>query len=211
MNILKLFLNIFIPVKCPICLKWIDIKEEKPVCKECLNKLRLEAKHKAIKDTDIFSIAVYEGEIQKLLHDFKYNKNLYLGKFLSLILSENIDPERYSNFNLIIPVPLHKEKLKDRGFNQSEIFADAIGKKLNIPVSKNILVRKIKTLPQVNMKKEEREKNVKDAFKCKKEIHRKNIILVDDVFTTGSTVKECIKELKKKGAEKINVIVFACA
>jgi len=209
MNLINLLLNIFIPLKCPICSKWLSIKREKPVCENCLTALDFIPKHEIINGIDIFSVALYKDKIKNLIHEFKYNKNLYLGKFLSKILSEKIDTNLYKNFDFIIPVPLHKKKLDERGFNQSEIFAFSLGKKIKKPVKKRILFRKRYTLPQAGMKKQDRLLNVKNAFKCIKPVFEKNIILVDDVFTTGFTVMECIKELKHSGAKKINVVVFA--
>ena len=109
----------------------------------------------------------------------------------------------------MIPVPLHSARLKERGYNQSLILAEHIGRKYNIPVKADLLKRIRNTLMQSLTSRHERRENVRDAFRASKRCAGMNIILVDDVITTGSTAEECAKALKAAGADKVYVIA-AC-
>ena len=116
-----------------------------------------------------------------------------------------------NKFDLIIPVPLHKNDLKKRGFNQSALLGKIIGDYFSIPIGESFLIKK-KIIPfQVNLSKKEREKNILKAFSVEKpeEINGKNILILDDVFTTGATVEECAKELIKSRANNIFVLTLA--
>jgi len=117
----------------------------------------------------------------------------------------------FSDYSLIIPVPLHIKKLRERGFNQSLILARAIGEKQQIPVNFSLLKRHKFTETQTGMHKAERKQNIKKAFEIsdKEKIAGKDIILVDDVYTTGATVNECAKTLIKAGARKVSVLTLA--
>ena len=113
--------------------------------------------------------------------------------------------------SVFIPIPLHKTKKRKRGFNQSELIAKELSKSLNIPLKTDILVKTKKTQTQTNLTKEQRAENVKNAFIIKnpQSIEGKTVFLVDDVFTTGSTMKECAKTLKKAGATYVWGIAVA--
>jgi ComF family protein len=117
-----------------------------------------------------------------------------------------------NEIDFIVPVPLHRLRLKEREFNQSEILASRLAKYFNIPLIKNSLIRTRPTPPQANLSKEERLKNVNGAFKLRENelLKGKNILLIDDVFTTGSTVDQCAKVLKKEGkAREVGVFTLA--
>ena len=104
--------------------------------------------------------------------------------------------------SVLIPVPLDKTKLKQRGYNQSEELAKELSKVLKVPVVSNVLIKIKSTEPQMELSKQEREKNLENAFTIKNpaEVMRdKKVFLVDDVYTTGSTMAECAKTLKKSG------------
>ena len=113
---------------------------------------------------------------------------------------------------LIIPIPLHKDRERQRGFNQAELIGKIIGEILNLPAEKNILARHKKTESQAKMKNwEKRSENLADAFSLRSSeaIKNKNIILVDDVHTSGATISEAAKILKANGAKKIIALVIA--
>jgi len=117
------------------------------------------------------------------------------------------------DFSLVMPVPLHPIRLRERGFNQSVILAREIARRLSIPLDFMTLKRYIYTEPQIHLGKEERLTNVKGVFGVvnKEKILDRNIILIDDVYTTGSTVKECARVLMKSGASSVAVLTFARA
>lgn len=112
-------------------------------------------------------------------------------------------------FDVIIPVPLHIKRLRERGFNQSLLLARAVGRKNNIPVNPFGLKRIRWTEPQVNLSGKERKINVKGAFEFHGDVKGKTVLLIDDVYTTGATVAECSKVLKKGGAKGVCVLTLA--
>ncbi|MBI5559716.1 MAG: ComF family protein [Deltaproteobacteria bacterium] len=222
-NILSSFLNLLFPPLCPLC--EAGIKEDAfcapclsgskrmdgPVCLLCGRPFASEAGiHHTCADclkknppfVKARSAFYYEGTLLSAIHRFKYGGNMAFLKPLSLLLSHamtllNERPD------IIVPVPLHKERLKKRGFNQSLLLARELAKGLSVEVDCMNLKRTLNTLPQVDLKEKERVINVKGAFTVKdpSKFKGKRVLLVDDVFTTGATVRECAKVLKKAGAE----------
>ncbi|GAX62065.1 amidophosphoribosyltransferase [Candidatus Scalindua japonica] len=136
---------------------------------------------------------------------------MYLATPLASLLVNLLHQEVIGEIDLIVPVPLHWKKKQERGFNQSELMAKEISKKLSIPISINNLHRVKNTLSQTQLSRSQRQKNVKDAFKIKNpEIFiKKNVLLVDDVLTTGITASECAKSLKNTGTSKVFLIALA--
>jgi len=176
------------------------------------------------------SAGPYEGTLAEAIKLFKYKKKIHVGRALAdgMIASPTPRPNPpispFSKGGLrgtacmgrlqsyyIIPVPLHLSRLREREFNQSAILALVIGERLGIPVLTDILLRERHTRPQVELDMKERKKNVVGAFSVQNEelIIDKDIILVDDVYTTGSTVNECAKSLKKNGAGMVYVVTIA--
>ncbi len=160
----------------------------------------------------------YKNSIVKnLIHKFKYQKIYCIQPTLKQILSTSlIQHQSYFKHNkyIIIPIPLHKYKKRTRGFNQSEIIANIISKILNIKTYNNVLIRFKNNPPQANQTDIlKRQENAKNIFKINENqkhlIKNKNIILVDDVFTTGSTLNECAKILKQNKANNIIAICLA--
>jgi len=148
-----------------------------------------------------------------LLYSFKYNGDVEVGEFLGRWFAGNILSKRVINdIDLIVPVPLHKNKKRERGFNQSEILARTLGSELNIQF-KDPLIRVDKTRTQTKKSKTERIFNVKDIFDVndKASIKNKHILLLDDVITTGSTISSCALILLKNGAERVSVASLAMA
>ncbi len=116
--------------------------------------------------------------------------------------------------DLVVPVPLHLTRLKERGFNQSGLLAGEFARKLRVPVSFDTIIRKNRTEPQTRLNRRERLKNVKGAFELSgaKSVRGRRILLVDDVFTTGTTLSECARTLKRKGgASEVHAITVTRA
>jgi len=132
-------------------------------------------------------------------------------KIMEIYFSRNHLP--FSHLHMIVPIPLYRRKLKERGFNQAELLARIISKYFNIKLNKNNLKRIKSTQSQTKLSANERIKNVKGVFKVKngKEFWEKNILLVDDIYTTGATVEEAAKILKRAKAKEIYVFVLARA
>ncbi len=155
---------------------------------------------------------LYQGVMKEAIKLFKYKGKIGISRGLTEIMRIYLDRCRFSlpELDLVIPVPLHRRKLKERGFNQAEILAKFIAPYLNLPLVKGSLIRVRFTGSQTHLKRKERLTNVKGAFKIKKRgvLKGKKILLVDDVYTTGITLNEASKEIKRAKAE---VYIFALA
>lgn len=155
----------------------------------------------------------YEGLIKKSIYNFKYYNKPYFYRFFGNSLLKYMNTINYTNFDFILSVPLHSKKMKSRGYNQSELIGKYISDKLNIPFIE-ALKRVKNTNKQSSQSKEERNKNLKNAFEIKKSkkvniIKNSSVLLVDDVYTTGSTANECSKVLLNYGVDKVYVITIA--
>jgi ComF family protein len=158
------------------------------------------------------AVASYETLILDAIHQFKYGRNISTGAALASFMAEFSFPDLdFTDYSLILPVPLHIRRLRERSFNQALILAKSIGKKYLIPVNFSLLKRRKFTLTQTGLDKKEREKNIRGAFTVtdNAKIEGKNIILVDDVYTTGATINQCAKTLIKAGAGKVAVLTLA--
>lgn len=159
------------------------------------------------------SIAIYEGSIRDIIISFKYEGKLSFGELLLEILATNF-PKDLEEFDCVVPVPLHIDKLKKREYNQSVILANGIAKHKDVKSDIFGLKRTRDTVPQIEIKDEnERRRNVKGAFSvaANKSYKDRSVLLVDDVFTTGSTSDECSKMLLKSGAYKVQVLTLTRA
>ena len=146
----------------------------------------------------------YDDKIKEAIKKIKY-RNLfsYVDELVARGISK-LDLEQFKDF-MIIPVPLHEKRLKSRGFNQAEIIGKVLSGKLNIQLRTDILKRVKDTSSQVKLNKKAREENIKDAFTVNSKVKFKNMkaLLVDDIFTSGATLNECAKILKKAGVQKV--------
>jgi ComF family protein len=159
-------------------------------------------------------VGYYEGALLKAIHDFKYLGNTALGKTLGKIMAEHDYPDFHiPSFTLIIPVPLHVKRLRERAFNQSLVLARPIAGRFAISLDFTALKRHTYTRPQVSLTRAERQVNVRDAFQVGRpgRIKGERIILVDDVYTTGSTLNECARVLFANGAAEVAVLTLARA
>jgi len=160
------------------------------------------------------ALGYYKGTLREAIHRWKYEEKSYLtlffGEKLAVGFHRYWDPQ---SFDLLIPVPLHPKRLRERGFNQALLLVKELSQRTRIPYSKGLLRKRIPTPPQVNLSGGEREKGVRGSFHIQKdeEIKGKSILLVDDVYTTGATVNECSKVLLKAGAERVDVLTIAHA
>jgi len=154
--------------------------------------------------------------IKELIKKFKYEpfakeiaKDLACLILDHFLLIEKSPQKDFADF-LVAPVPLEKSREKWRGFNQAEEIGKELSKYLKIPQISDILIKIKKTLPQVKLSQEQREKNVKEVFWIKNRgFEKKKILLIDDVYTTGSTMEECARVLKKAGAKEVWGVVVA--
>lgn len=141
---------------------------------------------------------------------YKFFEKAYLSSFFAYeILNNKKLNEILKSYDIIIPVPMDKIKKSKRGYNQTQLITNIISKSSNI-LSGDEIVQKLKsTKTQSTLKKEERENNIKDVYVVKQNIKNKNIILFDDIYTTGATINEISKKLKEAGARRIFVLILA--
>jgi ComF family protein len=192
---------------CPVCGIPYPVEEGPDhVCGDCL-----------LKKTHIGSarsLGVHESVLLDAIHAFKYGGNLTLGERLGRLMAQHDYPAfRIQDYSLIIPVPLHPRKLRQRGFNQSVVLAREISRRHGVAMDFRALRRIVDTASQTGLKKKERRSNIRKAFSITgpERIRGQNILLVDDVYTTGSTLGECARTLLKAGAEAVGALTLARA
>ncbi len=153
-----------------------------------------------------------KGKIQNLIHALKYKNQQQVGTLLGNWLGEELaESPRFSTIDYIIPVPLHKNKLKTRGYNQVSYFGKSISKILKIPFNETILTRISFTKTQTKKVRFDRWNNVQELFfvEDQKTLENKHILLIDDIITTGATLEACCKAFKKTKNIKISIACMA--
>jgi ComF family protein len=192
---------------CPRCgIPFPAAEGEDHLCGECLSTRRPYALARAA--------GLYEGTLLAAIHRFKYRGQVGLGRILGSIMADCMSGTwEMSAFSLIIPVPLHGKRLRERGFNQAVILARAISRRYALPLDFLSLSRSLFTKPQVGLGREERTANVRGAFAVSRpeRVKGERILLVDDVYTTGSTLNECSRMLLDAGADSVAVFTLARA
>ncbi len=193
--------------RCPRCgLGFGETPGEDHLCSGCLTEERYFSKARAL--------GPYEGLIVEAISRFKYLGSSRLAKPLGTLLAEYKDADfPFSEFALILSVPLHPQRLRQRGFNQSLLLARRISRRHSIPLDFTALQRTRDTQPQTQLSGSERRKNIRGAFEVRRPevIAEKHILLIDDVLTTGATVQECSRVLLKAGAKQVDVLTLARA
>ena len=212
----------------PVCLhcESLLLNGERYLCKKCTDSItRIDNKSnpdlQRINSDDSVSSAYslflfVEGTaIQSLLHNLKYGQMRKIGREYGKKLAEEVLKHEKLNADFIVPVPLHISKKRERGYNQSDFICEGIGDVLDVPLLTKGLKRLKFTKTQTKLTREERQENVRGAFAVRKKyiqtLKDKNIILVDDVITTGSTILECAKVLKNAGCGDVFVCSVALA
>ncbi len=230
-------INLFYPASCEVCGKKSDLSDEY-LCKECVEKIRKRTPPFCIKcgrqlktspqiqetcsdcrkDNLYFDKAIsvfhYDDILKKLVHDFKYKKIASLVKEFSAFIVDFMDEHNIAKeSDLVLSIPMHPSRLFKREINPSHILAKNIAKKLKLQYSENLLKKTKNTPPQSKLNRLERLENIKHSFSLKDDgkldLNGKNILLVDDLFTTGSTVNECSKILKEARSNRVEVITLA--
>ncbi len=192
-----------------------------PVCIKCSKTINYDSSDYLCPDCSVYdksfeiskSPYLYEGLVKDSIYNFKYYNKPYFYKLFGNILLSYMNDNEYKDFDYIASVPLHKSKMRTRGYNQAELLAKYIGNHLLIPYV-DALKRTKKTTKQSQQSKEDRRKNLKGAFVMKSPlkynyIKNSSVLLVDDVYTTGSTADECSKALMEFGVSKVFVITIA--
>ena len=224
-------LDLLYPPKCVFCRELLKWGTEKWVCKPCSTEIEyisgnvcpqcgrpVEAKIKACHEcrssqkffTHNHALFVYDGTIRDSIHRFKYNRSPQYSKYFASEFANRLHDE-ITRHQFLVGIPMHKSKMKSRGFNQADLLAKETSLLTNVAVLENTLLRVKNTKPQNALDKTSRLNNLQDAFVITSNniIEGKRIILVDDIYTTGSTINECAKVLKEAGATEVNSITIS--
>lgn len=190
---------------CAECNKTVTFNDDKtcPLCgrKTNADELCMECKYQAPLFDKAVSALVYDGGATKLIIDFK-NSKPYLKEYFADLLKDKC--ALFLGADGIVSVPMTAKSQRKRGYNQSELLAKALSKRLNIPYIKHAIEKIKQTEWQKSLSRSEREQNLKGCFKADRNlVAGKNLIVVDDVITTGATADAICKELKKRGAAKV--------
>lgn len=203
------------PKRCILCGKKVN-ENSSYACEKCFNIIKyISNKEVCSIVSDMYfdkliSLFLYKGIIREKILEFKFRDKPHLGRafaeFLSKILKEtNLD------IDIVIPVPMHYKRFLERGYNQSSILAKEISKNIGIKCRGNILRKVQKSAVQSTLNLKQRKMNILNTYGVinKNKILNKNVLLVDDIYTTGATVNECSRVLKENGASKVYVVTIA--
>ena len=216
------------PQKCPFCGKI----EKQRICKECRKKIlpveepRCKKCGKPIREAEkeycydctmirhVFeegrSIWIHKEPVSRAVYALKYqNRRIYAKAFGEEMADQYGYYFREKKVELIVPVPLHRKKMRIRGYNQAALVAEVLGEITGISVDEDILVRVKNTKPLKQLNDKERRRSIRGAFSVRKSVWAKTIVLIDDIYTTGSTLDEAARVLLKAGAEKVYFLTIS--
>jgi ComF family protein len=231
----RALLDLLFPPLCHICRAFIPQAGELFICADCLRKISFlvsplcqvcgtpfatenGSDHvcgACLKNPHLpscRSATIYAGPVQELIHRFKYGHRVHLCQPLGLLTVRALDGFRAEAApDLIVPVPLHRKRLRQRGYNQSQLIGEVIGKQWRVPLEVGNLRRVRWTEPQTTLDAVERRSNVRGAFAVQdpRRLEGKRVLLVDDVFTTGSTIRACAEPLREAGVAALFVVTVA--
>lgn len=178
----------------------MPLKDESDYCNRCQYSRQEFSKNRAP--------LVYDGDVKRLIYAFKFNQKKYIAETLGALMADEY-LKRSMDADIIVFVPMTKEEEKKRGYNQSELLANEVGKRLNMPVLP-ALVKIRSTSAQKELKGKDRATNLESAFACVfDQVKNRRILLIDDIFTTGATANECAKTLLKAKARDVSVLTSA--
>lgn len=227
LNIFKDFVNLIYPKVCAVCGNNL-LSHETAICTLCLynmpktdfmddrdNPVNLLFRGRVnIEDAAAFYNYAKGSDYRHLIYKLKYKGQKEIGYELGKHLGKNmLSSSFFNDIDLIVPVPLHKRRLKERGYNQSEIIAEGVAEALDIPVDTYSVYRAVYTKSQTNRTKYERWENVRYIFKIsdEKSLENKHILLVDDIVTTGSTLEACAAAILEVENTKVSIATLAVA
>ncbi|MFC4816117.1 ComF family protein [Flavobacterium sp. GCM10023249] len=222
---LKYLLNLFYPKVCSGCSQFI-LESENHLCTVCRHEIPL-TNHTAFKENEAYkkfygriptqhvsSMFYYhkKGVTQQLIHNLKYKNQQHIGTILGEWYAEELAQQSViKSADYIIPVPLHKKRLKERGYNQVTTFCNALGKELNINVNNDLLFRNHHTISQSKKNLTSRSNLAENTFDIHfdEQHHNKHFLIVDDVLTTGATLESCGRAILKIPGAKVSIVTMA--
>lgn len=220
-------INLFYPRLCNICENEL-VKNEPVICTGCLHELPVTTYHlhneNPVKKVFYGRVEVQnatallefhkKSSVQKLIHQLKYKGQEDIGTFLGKWMgNQMIDNKLFSEVELVIPVPLHRKKLKQRGYNQVEKFGREISIALKVPYNDSALIKSSFSSTQTIKARLARWGNIEESFVLADitAVNNKHVLLVDDLITTGATLEACANILKEAGGVKISIATMAIA
>lgn len=221
------FVNLIYPDACFACEELL-VSGEKVLCTTCLYQIPRTNYHLQ-KDNEIeeifwgrcqlehvssFMFFKKKSRYQKLIHKLKYNGHKEIGRYLGNLYGVDLKKAPWiKEVDYIIPVPLHRKRQKERGYNQSEWIAIGLNEKLNISIDTKTLIRTVATKTQTKKNRVERWENVDAIFSItdKSKFENKHVLLIDDITTTGSTIEACVQALENSKNIKISVVTIGFA
>ncbi len=238
-SFIEKIIELIFPPVCAFCEKL----DKNFLCEDCKKKLvlieelhidRYNAKINCKNYDEHIYLFKYEGYIRERIIDYKFNdKPYYYKSFAKILLNNKKMCEILKSYDIIIPVPIHNKRRKERGYNQTELVAMEISEILSVQEKRNlsyntnlninleglkyanILRKRLNTKPQSRLNKEERIQNAKNVYELKndsklqKNLYQKRILIFDDIYTTGSTVNECAKVIRKLNPKKLGILTIA--
>lgn len=213
MNPFKAIINLFLPNRCIICGERLSVSSEYICCLPCTvdfpktkfwaedNKMT-SAFRELTGDNRCFATSLFyykeDSPFRAITHSLKYEYGLKTGRYYSELLAQEILHDWvFQDLDLIIPVPIHAFRRFTRGYNQSEVIAKTLGSELEVKTDNRVIKRSRYTKTQTKLSGSDKQSNVSGAFKALKKVDAKHILLVDDVYTSGSTLAECYKVLRE--------------
>ncbi len=219
------FLSFLFPGHCLFCRDLLTVKAEYPLCSNCLpsyhpggrvcplcegffrGKAPCSCFERARPLQALFTIALYDHRWRRLVHDLKYRKRCQVARPLGFWLAREMAVQGYFRFDLVVPVPMHKIRHRERGYNQSALLARNVAKALNIPCREQ-LVKHRHTPSQTSLSRRIRHEHLKGVFRCKPGLAPgAAVLLVDDVYSTGATMKEAASVLQRQGVKVFGAVV----
>ena len=207
---LKQLLSVFLQSRCGFCQRTTPAT----LCQYCQQKLlshQLPKSDRVLNDNlPVFAWGRYEGQLKRAIALMKYNNKPELGRVLGELLGQTwLDSDPISRKITVVPIPLHQQKLKTRGFNQAQIIAQSFCRITGYSLNTQALIRVRETKAMFDLNPEERIKNLQGAFKVGSKLPKHPVLLIDDIYTMGTTVRESVKVLSE--VEVIGVAVVAKA
>jgi len=209
------FISLLFPNQCLVCKEGESFSQD-PICLDCLQHmtpLPIGNRVQELTVNDGIDIALsgwdFGDELRTAIHSLKYEERARIGFFLGELLGDQLHKKTIQKLDYLIPVPLHPVKFRDRGFNQARWIADGLGKAVQKPVRTKLMKRIKHTISQTTLDRKERLNNMKKAFRINQDVTDKNIGIVDDVLTTGSTISSMASILKDAGAKTIVALTVA--
>jgi len=212
-------LRLIYPAACGVCTTLLEL-EEQGICSACRHRLAVLRfsshdrilRHRLPSVDEGWTLYPYESPVKEILLGIKFSRKRWLVHvFEEEIRTLALAMAGETAYDFVIPIPLDRQKLIEREFNQSDLIADTVARNIKIPLEKTLLRKRWNTSSQSILSRRERQANLKNAFKVvdQKKIQGKSLLLVDDVLTTGATAEEASQMLKRHGAKRVDLFTLA--